>query len=337
MTLWLDLANSPHALFFRPITEILRGKGHAVLTTSRHFGNTLEIARLLGFDPVVIGQHAGRGFLRKTLNLFGHARELASWARDKAFDLAMSHNSYSQAVAARWARIPFITFMDYEGQPANRIAFSLAVAVFVPEAFPVEAAKRQGARRVIPYPGFKEEVYLADYGPGPSPYPEMGLGQDEIIALARGPATYAAYGKQSPVFFSVVENLLSRAIRVVLLPRTKAQAEWGRSRGATIPERAYYGPDLVWHADLVIGAGGTITREAALLGVPSFTTFAGELAGVDRSLIEMGLLFDLRDGDVSRIRLEKKSIVEPRPLNSDLKAMIVSVILELAEEFSRSP
>jgi len=337
MTLWLDLANSPHALFFGPITEILRNQGHVVLATSRHFGNTLEVARLMGFEPVVIGKHAGRGFLRKGFNLLGHARELAKWAKDKGFDLAMSHNSYSQAVAARWARIPFITFMDYEGQPANRIAFTLAKTVFVPEAFPVAAAKKQGARRIVQYPGFKEEVYLADYTPGPSPFLGMGIGPDEIIALARGPATYAAYhGKENRVFASVVEGLIARGARVVLLPRTAGQAEWGRGLGALVPERAYYGPDLVWHADLVVGAGGTITREAALLGVPSFTTFAGRLGAVDKRLMDMSLLFDLRDGDVSGVRVEKKPIVEPRPLNADLRAKIAGMILEVAGEFAGS-
>ena len=338
MNFWLDLANSPHALFFGPIVRLLRERGHDVLTTSRHFGNTLEIARLMGFEPVVIGRHAGRGFLRKTLNLIGHARELARWANDKGFDLAMSHNSYSQAVAARWAKIPFITFMDYEGQPANRIAFSLARAVFVPEAFPVTIAKKQGARRVIQYPGFKEEVYLADYKPGPSPYEDMGIGLDEIIFLARGPATYAAYhGKENRVFVSVVEGLLARGARVVLLPRTTGQAEWGRGLGAFVPERAYYGPDLVWHADMVIGAGGTITREAALLGVPSFTTFAGRLGAVDRRLMDMGLLFDLRDGDVSGLRVEKKPVVKPRSLNPELRDRIADMILEVAREFGGGP
>jgi predicted glycosyltransferase len=329
MKFWLDLANSPHALFFGPIVRILRGAGHEVLTTSRRFGNTLEVARLMGFEPVVIGRHAGKGLIRKTLNLFSHAGQLARWARDKGFCLAFSHNSYSQAVAARLARVPFITFMDYEGQPANRIAFSLAKVVFVPEAFPAEIARRQGARRVIQYPGFKEEVYLADYSPGPSPYEEMGLGGDEVIVLARGPATYAAYGRENRVFLSVVEGLIARGARVVLLPRTPEEAEWGRARGALIPEKAYYGPDLVWHADLVVGAGGTITREAALLGVPSFTVFAGKLGRVDLNLIEMGLIFDLRDGDLSRVRLEKKPIAEPTRLNSALKNKLANLILEV--------
>ncbi|MEO0145969.1 MAG: DUF354 domain-containing protein [candidate division WOR-3 bacterium] len=334
MKLWLDLANSPHALFFAPIVKILQEQGHEVMATSRHFGNTLEVARLMGFEPVVIGRHAGRGFLRKTANLVSHARQLAKWAKDKGFDLALSHNSYSQAVAARLARIPFITFMDYEGQPANRIAFSLARTVFVPEAFPSEAAKKQGARRVIHYPGFKEEVYLADYRPGPSPYEEMGLGPDEIVALARGPATYAAYGKENRVFVSVVEGLISRGIRVVLLPRTPEQADWGARRGALIPKVAYYGPDLVWHADMVIGAGGTITREAALLGVPSYTVFSGKLGAVDARLVEMGLLADLRDGDASRIRQEKKGIAYPRQLNQALKTLVAEMLIEVASEFT---
>ena len=43
-------------------------------------------------------------------------------------------------------------------------------------------------------------------------------------------------------------------------------------------------------ADLVIGAGGTMTREAALLRVPTFSAYAGAQPAVDRWLEAQGLL-----------------------------------------------
>jgi predicted glycosyltransferase len=53
----------------------------------------------------------------------------------------------------------------------------------------------------------------------------------------------------------------------------------------------------VWAADAVVSAGGTMNREAAVLGVPTWTTFAGELGAVDRSLVEQGRLSVLTTAD----------------------------------------
>ena len=65
-------------------------------------------------------------------------------------------------------------------------------------------------------------------------------------------------------------------------------AEFKDAKGVLIPAKPVDGPSLVYAADLVVSAGGTMNREAALLGVPTWTTFAGELGGVDKMLIEDG-------------------------------------------------
>jgi hypothetical protein len=72
------------------------------------------------------------------------------------------------------------------------------------------------------------------------------------------------------------------------------------------------GPTLVGLADLVISAGGTMNREAAALGVPAYTPFAGRLGAVDRALIADGRLRRLqRPEDVI---LERRSRGEAPPL-----------------------
>jgi hypothetical protein len=49
----------------------------------------------------------------------------------------------------------------------------------------------------------------------------------------------------------------------------------------------------------VVSAGGTMNREAAVLGVPAYTPFAARLGAVDRRLISQGRLRRLeRAGDV---------------------------------------
>src|SRR5919205_1226915 len=85
--------------------------------------------------------------------------------RGHGFDLAASHNSYSQVLAARALGLRTVTLMDYEHQPANHLAFRLASRVIVPRAFPASELKKFGAsiRRVKRYEGMKEDVYLAGF------------------------------------------------------------------------------------------------------------------------------------------------------------------------------
>jgi hypothetical protein len=51
----------------------------------------------------------------------------------------------------------------------------------------------------------------------------------------------------------------------------------------------------MYAADLMIGAGGTMTREAALMGIPTWTVFAGTTPAVDEWLVGQGALKRLTD------------------------------------------
>ena len=157
MNVWIDLANAPHVPFFKPIIERMGELGHHVEVTFRDFNNTVELARTMGIGGATIGVHGGKRNVGKLSNLVGRALSLRSFAAGRHFDLAVSHNSYPHVVAARLLRVPSVTMMDYEGQPANHIAFRLANAVIVPDFFPDAALARFGARsrKISRYSGFK--------------------------------------------------------------------------------------------------------------------------------------------------------------------------------------
>src|SRR5215813_10898977 len=136
MRLWIDLANSPHVPFFKALAERLVAQGHEIETTAREFAETIPLAQAAGFAPHIVGIHGGRAVSAKAGSLFSRARALMKWARGRRFDLAISHNSYSQILAARGLRIRTVTLMDYEHQPANHLAFRFASRIVVPESFP---------------------------------------------------------------------------------------------------------------------------------------------------------------------------------------------------------
>jgi uncharacterized protein len=321
MRLWIDLANSPHVPFFRALTDRFTAAGHEVEITAREFAETVPLARAAGFTPHVIGKHGGREVSGKAGNLIGRAWDLAKWARKRRFDLAVSHNSYSQILAARASRIKTITLMDYEHQPANHLAFRLASRIIVPASFPAGDLRRFGAGvgRVRRYHGIKEDVYLADFQPDPqftARLCELGVNPDNVLVLMRPPADEALYHRfQNTLFDEALQRLSTdKSVRIVLLPRNESQraAYSGRER-VVVPPKPLPGPDLIAASDLVISAGGTINREAAALGIPAASIYAGKWAAVDEQLVNEGRLHRISNNtDLHALTVKKKGSASPR-------------------------
>jgi predicted glycosyltransferase len=326
MHLWIDLANSPHVPFFRALASEFVARGHGWEATAREFAQTVELAEAAGLSPSVIGGHGGGKLSGKAGNLFGRALSLARWARGRGFELAVSHNSYSQVVAARLLGLRVVTLMDYEHQPANHLAFRLASRVVVPRAFPEEALRRYGARsaKVRRYDGIKEDVYLADFAPDPrfavSLHERFGIdtGRDTLVVV-RPPASEALYHRfENELFDELLARLLSlSSVKVLLFARNVAQRESLATRFASdkliAPRDALDGANLIAAADLVVSAGGTMNREAAALGVPAATIYAGRWAAVDEQLVREGRLKRITTReDVETLRVEKKGDAAPR-------------------------
>src|SRR6185436_2739982 len=93
MRIWIDLANSPHVPFFHALIPEFTARGHRVEITARDFAQTVELAINAGMMPHVIGRHGGGTIRGKAGNLVGRAASLRKWARDRGFNLAVSHNS----------------------------------------------------------------------------------------------------------------------------------------------------------------------------------------------------------------------------------------------------
>src|SRR4051812_34584289 len=130
MKVWIDLSNSPAALLFAPIVRRLEALGHSVVFTARDNAETCELARERWGDAVTkVGEASPPGRSAKVSSTLLRIRDLARWAKAERPDVALSHNSYAQIMAARARRIPSVTAMDYEHQPANHIGFRAAGTV----------------------------------------------------------------------------------------------------------------------------------------------------------------------------------------------------------------
>jgi len=338
MRIWIDLANSPHVQFFRALIPEFAARGHQVEITARDFAQTVELALNAGMMPHVIGGHGGGSITGKAGNLIGRAGALRKWARDRGFDLALSHNSYAQITAAAALGVKAVTLMDYEHQPANHLAFRLASRVIVPRAFPAAELKKYGAstRKIRRYEGTKEDVYLADFVPDPEfakVLLRLGVKSVEVLVVARPPAREALYHRfENKLFDELLVSLSTRKeVKIILLPRSVAQrADYETRKWANLvmPDEALDGANLIAAADLVISAGGTMNREAAALGVPAISIYAGKWAAIDQELVDEGRLqkFDSRK-EIESLVVAKKPEAKPRDARS-VRAEVVKLILE---------
>jgi uncharacterized protein len=313
MRIWIDVTNSPHVVFFRTLVALLADRGHDVTITARDFAQTVELLEDGRLEHTVVGPpHGGASRIRKVQAMGWRLHALRRFAGPHGFDLALSHASHELPLVARSLGIPSAYAFDYEFALAQHwIGCRSATRVVVPETIPQARLDRIGARasKVRRYPGLKEEYYLHGFSPDPRAPEELGLDRSRVVAVVRTPPDVSLYHRHgNPLFTTVIERLGSDPdVHAVALPRTPAQREALVARGLpslVVPPRAVDALSLVALADLVVSAGGTMNREAAALGTPVWTTFAGRIGAVDERLVDDGRLRILRSAD--DLRVERK-------------------------------
>ena len=299
MRVWIDVSNSPQVLFWRPLISLLEQRGHEVEVTTRDYAQTLELLELHGIPHHVVGpRHGGAGAWGKGRAMTSRVRALRALARERDLDVALSHASHELPLVARTLGIPSAYAFDYEfARVQHGLGCRAARRVVVPDAIPQERLDRLGApeRKVRHFPGLKEEYYLSGFQPDASVLDLLGLDPRQVLALVRTPPDVSLYHRHGNLLFeAVLHRLGSDAdVRAVVLPRTAEQRRAVRDLGLpglVVPEHAVDGQSLVALSDLVVSAGGTMNREAAALGVPVYTTFAGRIGAVDEALIAEGRL-----------------------------------------------
>jgi len=193
--------------------------------------------------------------------------------------------------------------------------------------------------RIVRFPGLKEEVYLSGFKPDLRFRAVLKRRSHEVRVLVRSPATFAQYhqSQTSQLFERLMERLLSYPnVQVVFLARSKTEARSVREKHHAahsrliIPDKVIDGLNLIWHSDAVFSGGGTMTREAALLGVPAYSYFQGLCLAVDQYLVKRGKLKWIRnEQDIQHLVLKRRSRSQKIPENRGLLDLIVREILSV--------
>src|SRR5712692_3725765 len=233
MRVWIDVTNSPHVLFFRPLIGLLRERGDEVKVTAREYAQTLQLLELHGIEATPVGRHGGRSTLGKARTEIERLGALRRWARPRRFDVALAHGSHDLTLTARRLGIPSATSFDYEfAWLQHQLGCRAATRVVVPEAIPPERLERYGVRapKLRRYPGLKEDYYLSDLEPDPAVLDELGVDRGRVVVVLRPPPDVSLYHRHAnPLFPETLRALGGRDdVHTVVLPRIAGQRDFVR-------------------------------------------------------------------------------------------------------------
>lgn len=293
MRIWIDIANSPHINMFLALIRDLE-RAHEVVITCRPLANTVDLLDLHGLKYTVVGVHYGGKLSAKVLGFPRRVMQLRHFLAGLRIDVGVSQSSFAAPVGARLLRVRSIYMNDNEHAMGNIPAFICADKIMVPEFLGMEKLKRQWAnpKKVVHYPGVKEGIYLWEMAARLSK--NRGNDRDarsRKVVYIRPEPWIAQYYKGSCSFLDELLLGMKDHVDVVLLPRGKEQGVHYKDpkfSGIRVVTTALDIADIVPDCDLFIGAGGTMTREMAVLGIPTISVYQDELLDVDRYLLDVG-------------------------------------------------
>lgn len=330
---WIDIDNLPHIPIFQPLIAELQAAGHEILLTVRDFAFSVEKLEDSGQRFEVIGKHYGKATLSKVMGTLWRAWQLRRFLRHYPVDLAVSHSSRS-AILAAWSRgIPRVAMFDYE-HVSTALQERLATHILVPELLLKSGALKQ-SQRYHGYPGFKEEIYLAGFLPDPDFRKQLQVPESALLAVLRPPATTAHYHnpEAEAILRTILERLDCDGVFTLIMPRSPAQVSMFTALPSDrfqVLTRPVDGLNLISTADIVISGGGTMNREAALLGTPVYSFFRGTQGVLDSELSTRGKLsFITNSDDVIQIPLKRHISPDRNMVGFEVKEFVAQFLIDL--------
>jgi predicted glycosyltransferase len=259
MRIWYDACTGKHLRYGAAVAKQFRKAGHEVIFTTREHPDTLRLAQLLGENPIVVGKYAPTSLLSRLEESAKRMVQLARLVKDRSPDVAISHQSVELCRAAFGLGVPVILTADTpHANAVNRLTVPLAENLVVSEAIPQSFYKRFGAKNITRFRGVDEVAWIKNL----KPHGELKFEKPLIVVRQMETRASYALGKGDETV-GVAEKLGSLG-KVLFISRY----EGAKEGGACIPDFVD-SASVVGQADLVVSVGGTISREAALQGVPS--------------------------------------------------------------------
>jgi len=331
MKIWIEVLTPKQALFFEPLYHALKRRGHDALITTRVYREAEQTLKLKKLRFSVVGSHGGGTAFGKLIASAERITKLANLIQKWKPNVAVSFSSVEASRVAFGLRIPHVAANDSpHSWMVARLTIPLTTFVCCPWIIGRSVWKEFGGpmRKVVLYRALDPAAWLKRHHPNDEVLRQLDLKKDRPIVVFRTEEAFASYlmGKTSdrePVVAPIIDELLKRELdcQVVVSTRYGMQAPVIRKRfgeKVRVVDRIIDATSLLSHSSAFVGSGGTMTVEAALLGIPSISCFPGPKPLYIQYLERLGLVETIRSPREITTRVDRM-LTEPEAFESQTR------------------
>ena len=276
MKIWFDVLTPKQLLFFEPMIRRIK-QNHTVLCTSRDYQQVTQLAKIRGLKLIIVGKHGGTRRHDKLNASLHRAKSLSLRIKKFSPDITISFCSPEAARVSYGLDISHICFSDSPHATAvMRLVIPLVQKLLIPWIIPKKKFTKFGIniKDVISYRAIDAAVIARRKVSENNKIRSKKNGRKTI--LVRVEEEYASYSTKKrpaiPIIKEILENFPNEEIMVMGRYASQVrhlQQVFGKK--IRVLSKVIDSKILLKKIDVLIGSGGTMTAESALLGIPTIS------------------------------------------------------------------
>ncbi len=312
-------------------------KNNKLFCTSRNYREVVELAKIRGINLVFVGKHGGSDKIGKLNASLTRMHRLLSIVKKFNPELTVSFCSPEASRISYGLGVKHIAFCDSpHAEAVMRLSLPIIQRLLIPWIIPKKEFTKYGIseEKISQYKAIDASVIVKERSKNDLKYNFL-LKKKKTI-LIRPEESEAAYVSDN-------ENRITKIIReiikefpnynVVILGRYLPQiSQLKRKFGSNVivMDKVVDGKSLLKFVGVFIGSGGTMTAEAALMGVPTIS-YDAVPNYIEQYLVKKGLV--KREENPQKIVFLVKKILKSNNKKSKNKAK--KILSSMEDPFSK--
>ncbi|HXV38334.1 MAG TPA: DUF354 domain-containing protein [Nitrosopumilaceae archaeon] len=335
MKIWFDILTPKQLLFFEPMIRKLQ-KNNKVLCTSRNYREVVELAKIRGMNLTFVGKHGGSDKISKLNASLTRMYRLLSIVRKFNPELTVSFCSPEASRISYGLGVRHIAFCDSpHAEAVMRLSVPFVQRLLIPWIIPKKEFTKYGIseEKISQYKAIDASIIVKEKSKNDLKYNFLKKKKTILIRPEESEAAYVSDNENRII--KIIREITREFLNynVVILGRYLPQiSQLKRKFGSNVivMDKVVDGKSLLKSVDLFIGSGGTMTAEAALMGIPTIS-YDAIPNYIERYLVKNGLV--KREENPQKIVFLVKKILKSDNKRSRNKAK--KILNSMEDPFSK--